>query len=472
MNNCFRFLFLLSLVLVVPLTAREQFRAGAYAMDITPEKFPVPMVGSMTAKFAHSAHDPLHARCLVLDNGETTLAFAIVDSCLIPREIWDAAKENAARRTGIPVTNILGAATHTHTAVCVEPAFQSEPDKDYISFLKERIAQGIVEAHARLQPARIGWAVGNCPVSVFNRRWYMDTGYALDDPLGHGTDKVRMNPPAGDPALVKPAGPTDPEVGVLAVQTADGQPWAVLANYSLHYVGGLPPETLSADYFGEFARKMGSLLGMKEDSGFVGIMSNGTSGDINNINFFEPRVSLPPFEKIQLVASEVARATKSAYDRIIFHDWVPLKAVEREISLGVRRPPKAELEKAKARLAQAGDGPYTDRSLIYARETVKLDDYPDQVLAKLQAFRIGELGIGAAPTETFVETGLAIKKRSPFKPTFIIELANGYNGYLPTAEQHALGGYETWRARSSYLAVDAERKVRQTVLELLEKSLE
>ncbi|MCB1123489.1 MAG: hypothetical protein KJT03_18190 [Verrucomicrobiae bacterium] len=176
MNNCFRFLFLLSLVLVVPLTAREQFRAGAYAMDITPEKFPVPMVGSMTAKFAHSAHDPLHARCLVLDNGETTLAFAIVDSCLIPREIWDAAKENAARRTGIPVTNILGAATHTHTAVCVEPAFQSEPDKDYISFLKERIAQGIVEAHARLQPARIGWAVGNCPVSVFNRRWYMDTG--------------------------------------------------------------------------------------------------------------------------------------------------------------------------------------------------------------------------------------------------------------------------------------------------------
>ncbi|MCB1120437.1 MAG: hypothetical protein KJT03_02720, partial [Verrucomicrobiae bacterium] len=286
------------------------------------------------------------------------------------------------------------------------------------------------------------------------------------------TDKVRMNPPAGDPALVKPAGPTDPEVGVLAVQTADGQPWAVLANYSLHYVGGLPPETLSADYFGEFARKMGSLLGMKEDSGFVGIMSNGTSGDINNINFFEPRVSLPPFEKIQLVASEVARATKSAYDRIIFHDWVPLKAVEREISLGVRRPPKAELEKAKARLAQAGDGPYTDRSLIYARETVKLDDFPDQLLAKLQAFRIGELGIGAAPTETFVETGLAIKKRSPFKPTFIIELANGYNGYLPTAEQHALGGYETWRARSSYLAVDAERKVRQTVLELLEKSLE
>ena len=55
----------------------------------------------------------------------------------------------------------------------------------------------------------------------------------------------------------------------------------------------------------------------------------------------------------------------------------------------------------------------------------------------------------------FVEIGLEIKKKSPLKPTFTIELANGYNGYLPTPEQHELGGYETWRARSSYLEVDA-----------------
>ena len=101
------------------------FQAGAYAIDITPEHYPVPMVGSMTPKFAHSAHDPLHARCLVLDDGETQIAFAIVDSCLIPRDIWDAAKNRAYKATGIPVSNMLGAATHTHTAVCVSPAFQS-----------------------------------------------------------------------------------------------------------------------------------------------------------------------------------------------------------------------------------------------------------------------------------------------------------------------------------------------------------
>ena len=69
----------------------------------------------------------------------------------------------------------------------------------------------------------------------------------------------------------------------------------------------------------------------------------------------------------------------------------------------------------------------------------------------------------------FAETGLEIKRRSPLKPTFTIELANGYNGYLPPPEQHRLGGYETWRARSSYLEVEAAPKVTATVLELLNK---
>ena len=98
---------------------------------------------------------------------------------------------------------------------------------------------------------------------------------------------------------------------------------------------------------------------------------------------------------------------------------------------------------------------------------VLLAEYPPTMKLKLQAIRVGELGIAAVPCEVFAEIGLAIKKGSPLKPTFTIELANGYNGYLPTPEQHRLGGYETWRARSSYLEVDASPKITATVLELL-----
>ena len=96
-----------------------------------------------------------------------------------------------------------------------------------------------------------------------------------------------------------------------------------------------------------------------------------------------------------------------------------------------------------------------------------MSKYPATTKIKLQAIRIGDLGIAAAPCEVFAETGLAIKRESPHQATFHIELANGYGGYLPPPEQHQLGGYETWPARSSFLEVDAETKIRQTLLKLL-----
>src|SRR5579872_4748616 len=97
-------------------STKPALRAGAYAQDVTPQKFPISVNGGMSDRQATSAHDPLHARCLVLDDGKTKVALVVVDSCLIPRELHDAAKELAAKKTGIPTTNILISATHTHTA--------------------------------------------------------------------------------------------------------------------------------------------------------------------------------------------------------------------------------------------------------------------------------------------------------------------------------------------------------------------
>ncbi len=106
---------------------------------------------------------------------------------------------------------------------------------------------------------------------------------------------------------------------------------------------------------------------------------------------------------------------------------------------------------------------------IYAREIMLIKDFPAKVPLILQAFRVGDLAIAAAPCEIFVEIGLDIKSKSPFNTTFTTSLANGYNGYLPTPEHHKLGGYETWLARSSYLEVDASTKVSRGIFELLNK---
>jgi neutral ceramidase len=361
---------------------------------------------------------------------------------------------------------MLISATHTHTAPTVGGVFQSDPDADYQKYLAEQIAKGITKAHSNLAPAKIGWGVGREPNQLFNRRWKMKPGSIAADPFGRTTDTVKMNPGYQAPGLLEPAGPVDPEVSVLSVRARDGKPLALLANYSLHYVGGVEP--LSADYFGAFAERIGELL--KAETPFVGILSNGTSGDVNNVNFAGAAPGKKePFEQIRLVADAVARAALAAEQKIEYRDWVQLKMAEREIELGVRLPNDKDLERAKEILAAAKGPVLKTLPEIYARETVLLAKYPPTVKAKLQALRIGELGIVSSPCETFMETGLEIKKQSPLKPTFTIELANGYNGYLPTPEQHKLGGYETWRARSSYLEVDASTQISKTMLELLGK---
>jgi hypothetical protein len=443
------------------------FRAGAFAMDITPTRLPISVNGGMQDRQATAVHDRLHARCLVLDDGTTRLAMVVCDSCAIPREVLDEAKRQAQAATGLPTDRILISATHTHTAPTVTGAFQSDPDRDYQKYLSERIAKGIQRAIADLAPARIGWAVGKDPRQVFNRRWKMKPGATPADPFGGKSDTVQMNPGYQNPGLDRPAGPIDPDVSILSLQALDGRPIALLANYSLHYVGGVEP--LSADYFGAFAARIGLLLGAdKADPPFVGIMSNGTSGDVNNINFAAPAPPAPPeFVKIRMVADSVARAAHDAYRQIKHCDWVSVAMVEKEITLGVRKPTEADIERAKKILAEAKKPVLQTLPEVYARETVLMAKYPSQVHVKLQAIRIGELGIVSSPCETFAETGLAIKKKSPLQPTFTIELANGYNGYLPTPEQHRLGGYETWRARSSYLEVDASTKITTTLLELL-----
>ncbi len=444
---------------------KKLFRAGASAVDITPRKFPISMTGSFADRQAIGAHDKLHARCLLLDDGRTRVAIVVCDSCLISREILDTAKSLAKQSTGIPTSRMMISATHTHTAATAVALGNCRPDPEYVAFLTRQIAKSIEQAAARLVPAKVGWAVAAESSEVSNRRWFMKEGTIPSNPFGKSTDTVKMNPPRGSPTLIKPAGPIDPDVSLLSIQTADGQPLALLANYSLHYVGGITPNMVSADYFGEFARQIKQRV--KGDEWFVGMMSNGTSGDINNYNFRDPRPRADPFERVTAVAAKIADVTFAAYQRIDHRTWVPLSMAEREIELAVRRPDTKELAYAQAILAKLQGPVRKTLPEVYAQETVLFSHRPATVKLKLQALRVGELGIVAEPCEAFAEIGLEIKKRSPLKPTFVIGLANGYNGYLPTPRQHQLGGYETWRSSWSYLEIDASTKIVSTLLELL-----
>ena len=444
--------------------AAGQFRAGVSRVDSTPPHFPVSLVGSFTDRKATSAHDPLSVRSLVLDDGHVRLAIAVADICVLPRELCDEARRRASASTGIRPNRILIAGTHTHSAPPTTVLNDIVVEPEYPKFLTGKIVEAIEQAARQLTPAKVGWGVTQVPEEVFNRRWIMKEGTV--NPFGV-QDRAQMNPGVGHPNLSHPAGPSDPDVSVLSVQSAAGRPVALLANYSLHYVGDVPAGMVSADYFGEFCRQVEARLGSGGEQPPLAILTNGTSGDINNIDFRNPRKRGEVFSRIRHVAGRIAEAALQVRSGIAYRDGPQLAMAERDLELAVRKPSAAGLARAKEILARPDDKGLPRLARYYAEQAVRLSQYPDMVKIKLQALRIGDLGIAAIPCEVFAEIGLEIKNKSPLKPTFTIELANGYHGYLPTPEQHALGGSETWPATSSYLEVNASRKITATVLELL-----
>jgi neutral ceramidase len=446
------------------------FQAGASKSNITPP-LGEPIVGNWDSPPAEYIHDELFARCLVLDDGGTKLGFVLVDNVGVKQEVFDAAKKMIQAATGIPASHLMMASTHTHSSISAGGTgekrrgwTEGEPLDFYQSFMASRIADGVRVALKNLEPARIGWGSGSVPQHVFNRRWKMKPGTPMPNPLG-GDDLAVMNPGVANPNLLEPTGPTDPEVSYVSVQAIDGRPIALLANYSLHYVGGVPKGHISADYFGVFADQIEKLLQAdRQDPPFVGMMSNGTSGDVNNINFRGPTVNHPPYGKMKLVAGDVVREVLKGYHDLDYHDWVELKAKQENLRLEVRKP-DSELSKFVKGVMDRPESETGRHRLekTYAERVLQMETWPDEINVIIQAFKIGDLGIGGIPFETFAETGLEIKDKSPMAKTFTISFANGSFGYLPTPQQHNLGGYETWLSTSRVEEKASEKIVAQLV---------
>lgn len=467
-------LILLSLItsLLVEPTASSAatFRAGAATADITPS-LGIEINGGTHPVIATHVHDELHARALVLDDGTNRLAFVLVDNCLIDRALFDEAKALIHRHTGIASNHVALSTTHTHSAGSVTGAHLSEPDAEYRRWLPRRIADAVRVAVNRLAPAQLAWGSGSVPQHVFNRRVTVKPGVTYTNLLGQPGDRVKMNWSSPEPAVDGEfSGPVDPELFLLSVRHADGRPLALLANYSLHYVGGVGPGHLSADYFGVFCERITELLGAeKQDPPFVALLSNGTSGDINNNDFRQPRPPQKPYEQIRRVAEDVAREAERVVKTLPHRADVTLGAASAELKLAVRKPSPTELARARGIVNGRDRLALRTWTEFYAREQLLLAEYPDELSLPLQVFRVGGVAAAQWPGEIFAASGLALKARSSLKPLFNLSLANGWYGYIPPPEQHAAGAYETWRGRTCPLETNAIPRITEAFLKLAEK---
>ena len=465
-------------------SALTGLQAGAATSNITPPLGTL-RVGGFAPFPTQFIHDELHARCLVLSDGRTTVALVVCDLLGMHRSVSVEARRLIHEATGIPPSHVMISATHTHSAgsaLGTSRYVNEQQLDDYQLFLARRIADGVRRAQYLLRPAQIGYSSIDVPEYLINRRWYVKEGKGRANDFGRIELVTKTSGPKGNPNLDRPAGPVDPALPFVALRETGGRPIGVYAAYCMHYAGDSGPGHVSADYFGMFCEKLKELQAL-DDKGppFVALMANATSGDINlNQDLFRGRnPERVRYFRTHTVANDLAGRVHSALAGIAWQDQARLDARFREPGIAWR-PMEPELlawaeeVEAKAPKLAAGNIPVGARwattpdwvrRLSYAGRVKALDAAAGPAKVPLQVLRIGDICISGSPCETFTEIGLEFKKRSPFAKSFMVELNHAYIGYLPTPRHFPLGGYETWPG-TNYLEAHASEKMLDHLVEM------
>ena len=446
--------------------SQATLRAGAHTVDATPTELPVLVNGGMTSRSQQEIGSRITARAIVLDDGETQLAMVVVDSCMLPREFLDEVKVAANKRTGIPVKRQFICATHTHTAPSCMGALGTSADPRYPLLLKRKIIEAIATAQKNLEPAQVGAAVFDANEFTALRRWVLRPDRVRMDPFGNPTVRATMHAGNNWDDVIGETGPEDPDFSLISFQSLKGRPIAVLSNFSMHYFSGV--KGLNADYFGVFNNRLEMALTLPQNEtshpSFVSALGHGCSDDIWRRDYTKRPLDNP---KIEDYTDALVKKALAAYKKIKYDRTATLAMAQTDLPLKFRAPDAQMLEWARGIVAKTEGLPKTQPE-IYAREQIFLHERPEATLC-LQAIRIGDIGLTGIPNEVYALTGLKQKAVSPLSTTITFDLANGSEGYIPPPEQHALGGYNTWAARTAGLEPSAEPRIAEACIQLLEK---
>ena len=420
---------------------------------------PVTVNGGFLTNKVRIIADRLHSRAIVISDKKETIAIAVVDSCMIPTHLCDAVKEQVFIKTGIRKNRILISATHTHSAPSVmDLCLGTDKDEDYSKFLPGKIAESIIRAHSKLQPAKAGWSVFDGSDYTKPRRWAFWPGTGTD-PFGEKTIRANMHPGYQNPSATGETGPTDPWFTLFSLVSENNQPIAVLGNFSMHYFSG--HSGISSDYFGRYSKELSARLG----NGCVVALSQGTSGDVWRADYGKPREDSEI--SIQRYVKELTELSAQSLSTIKYSDNLPISMEERRVEINCRVPDEKRLNWAREVAKSIKNNTPKNKAEVYARQALYLHQNP-KVEIVLQALSFGDFGITTMPNEVYALTGLKLKSWSPLSTLMNIELANGADGYIPPAEQHFLGGYTTWPSVTAGLEIGAEKKITSHLIQMLE----
>ena len=423
----------------------HELMAGSAEQCITPP------LGTGLAGYFHNrpstaVRDDLMTKALVVENDGTSVALVACDLIATSGELTAGVRERVAERAGIDGSRVLVCATHTHTGPDVRGSRIVPRNEEWFATLADRVADAVCMAQDRKRPAQLFIGRAQEEGLAFNRRFRLPDGTETFGTAG-GT-------------AVGVAGPTDPDLTVLKFADENGEPFAIVSNYSLHIdvMGGTE---ISADYPGIMTEALRAVYGPDLMHLFV----QGACGNINHVQYIGE--SFVP-KKGPVKSRQIGRALGGAV--VNCAEKAPPSESARVACASEIVPipyyPMNERVLAMLEEAKAKKEPSTrDTFFIKRVESYDLDGKEADV--EVQALRIGHSAVVAVPGEYFVEWGFEIKKWSPMPYTFIAEQANDWFGYIPTWEALERGGYEATPIMSSQLAPGAGQTIADTAFRLL-----
>lgn len=420
----------------------NSIEAGAAEIEITPP-IGMRMAGYFDERFATGVHDPLKAKAIVLREGNKQVAMVFCDLVGISLNVTTNARAQASKRTGIPVPNIMICATHSHTGPLFDDVrdyyfhqaavakFGNDPHEPvhYPTFLTEKLVAVIVEAQSKLRPAELEAGIATQENLTFNRRYWMKNG------------KVAFNPGQLNTNIVRPAGPTDSDVGLLFFREPGAKhPSAGLTVFAMHSdtVGG-------SEYSADYAYYLQQMLRSAYSEDFISAFGAGTCGDLNHINV-NKKEPIKGFDVAERLGTTLGATVKRAHLTRITNPDFEVRSTTLEIPLQV--PTAEQRADALAKTDKIGDPdtPFMDKVMLV--KNLDLIRRGPTCPMEVQVFRVdSETALVFLPCEIFVELGLAIKHSSPFNKTIVISICNDRPSYVPTKKAFTEGSYEVTNAR-------------------------
>jgi len=447
---------------------KSVFMAGAAKQEITPVKGTI-IGGDFVSHYARFILDPLYAKSLVLKNGEKRFTIIMLDLCIVPSDLMEEIKCLVTDSIGIDKEDILIACTHTHGAPDVAGILGGAVDISYRKKLPSLVLKSVKKANENCRPAKI--ASGKTIVSGHHmcRRYIMDEKYVAHNPVRKNPDTIKTNPFGAQKQILRPNAVVDNEIGFIMIKGLDGKWISTVANFASHYAGDWDIDTITADFYGVFADEMCSNLSATDD--FIGMLSYGTGANVNTWDFSKSdQILKTDFKRANLIGKTIANSIFESVEGLVWEENPSLDIKYKELKIPIQKPSGGEVSDAEKILKKNKiNGIKLDAhgmSVLYAREQLLLNEYPDFHLASVQMMKIGSQWIGASGAELFTETGLWLKRNLKKDNFFTICLANTYDGYVVPSNEMKKGGYETWRARSSFLKDGSENDIKMAMLQL------